>query len=300
MFLLNEILRGILLPAGLATVLLAISGWWSRRPAVKRRRPAWTPAVALGVGYVVGHIAIRGRPPYPPSLSMDAGHWIAVMAPAAMLLGVIEAAVRLPSWLRWALRAALLMLLLWLMLNGMLSPDSDNRLSWFVLAAIGLAALRFWGDLEALAARVRGPSLPFGLMLIAAGASGVLVASGSLVQGLQGGTLTAILGVLFLASFWHRDRRLLRSGVPVVAVILIGLSMEGFFYSYVPPASIVLLAIAPGGIWLGRNLAARCRSRWVAGVLTTIAVLVPVGLALATAIATSPAQAHATVSPDEM
>jgi len=78
------------------------------------------------------------------------------------------------------------------------------------------------------------------------------------------------------------------SGLIVGSTVLTALVLEGDIYASMPPWSALLLAAAPVGTWITRTEPLRGKQGISATVPGTIAVLVPVGLAVGWAAASSP------------
>jgi len=252
----------------------------AKRATTQPGRRSWALALALGVAYSVGHVAIVGWPALPPQETM---HWLLPGALLAMVVGVLDALWEQPWALRLGTRIALTALLTWLVLRPLLQPEVVDGVRWPVMTAIVIAGVFFWSGLEALADRVVGRPLLATLLVVTTAASGAL-AAGSLMHGQLAGVLSGALFGAFAVALFISGFSMARGGIPVVALLLIGLAIDGHYYSEFPTPSAVLIGLAPFALWIGRIGPVRRLARWQAGLLCGIGVLIPLGLALAIAL----------------
>ncbi|HEV3163424.1 MAG TPA: hypothetical protein VGZ22_05245 [Isosphaeraceae bacterium] len=283
---LQIVLRCVAAPAAVAAAVLVIAFWLARRSGRSWLRDAGE-VLALGLGYLAGHQATIGSPPMPLSLSMEAMHWLGFVAVAAILVGLIEAFLPAPSWLRWLLRAGLVVLTVWLVANSLLDPQRDDRLSWPSLAAAILIALAFWANLQSLADRQAGRGVPLAIMVLAGSACPIILMAGIIVVAELAAALWFCTFAVLVAAWLDRGTSLARGGVTVVASLLIGLVLNGLYYGDLPPATAILMALAPAGLWLGRIGSLQRHPRWRA-TACSLAVLLPLVAALAITVLASP------------
>lgn len=197
------------------------------------------------------------------------------------MLAVAEAVWALAPWVRLFGRSLFLTLSLGLMLGPVVSADDLSRpmLDWLTVTAV-LAWLNLW----ALERVGRGTDAFRGLIVTSSGATLVLLFSGSAVLCLLGMALTASMVVGRLAA-WDRAPM---SGLVAGSTVLTALVLEGYIYASMSPWSALLLAAAPAGAWITRMEPLRGKQGISATVPGTIAVLVPVGLAVGWAATSSP------------
>ena len=300
MELLRPGLVGLAWSATVAAIVLVVSGliaWSVRRraggAAPGRATGRWGPALALGTAYALGHAAIQGwialhqwpSPPWPP---LDATDWLPWVALAAMGLGLLEATWPGPAWSRWENRLLLTGGMLWLLLSSQFEARwATNREGVEWLLGLGAGVLAFWGVLEAGAERL-GRALPLPLLVLAGGVAAVEALSGSLPLAESAAVLAAPLALTWVASWFGPNLSLARGAVPVVATVLAGLILGGYFYAYVPKVSALLLAAAPLVLFGDRLGPLRRLRPWKASLVLAVAILVPVGAAVAIAIAKTP------------
>jgi hypothetical protein len=284
--LLKTALLVLALPPLVAAVLvLILRGFRGRGNAEDR---PWPMVLGLGAGYLAGNLAI-GWPPFPP---LEVTDRIPFLAVAATVLGLLESAWPLAARVRWGDRLILVALTLGVILGPILAATAGTRAGILWLAGVGAVAVLSWANLEVLAGRPGTAGLFGSLVVTAAGAGAVLVASSSAVLGQLGVVLAAALTGAGLAS-WRMGRGLPSPGiVPVVATVLTALVVDGHVYANTPTSSALLLAAAPTAAWLGAVKPVRGLAPWKVSLLAAIVTVVPVGLALWRAMAESPANEY--------
>ena len=142
--------------------------------------------------------------------------------------------------------------------------------------------------LELLPGRLRGKGF-LGLLTLSSGTSAVLVtAFVSIMLGHLSALATAALGGYFLASFFfHNEAATSHSLIPVFAILAGGSAFVGavYFTSY----SLLLAPAAPLALWsFARGPLSRLRG-WRAAVTQTVAVLIPLAIAIFTSTMTETA-----------
>jgi hypothetical protein len=265
-------LYGVALPA------LAAAGWYVvTRARLRAGGAAWVAALALLSAYVVGHVGLLGRPPFPPR---EAAHWTLWVACVAGALSLAEAASppRLEGALRWALRAAVAAGGLYGMLAVLIEHSWGPWAGALGVAGSTGAALVGWAALErSFVARPGHPATPWwALSSIAAGAALALALTGSLSLGQLAGALAAGLGVTAAAALILRSPRFVPAAGPVPVWILTGLLTAGVCFSSLPWSSALLLALAPATLLvIPPAPGSRSRELWRAA-----GILLPVGAAV--------------------
>ncbi len=273
-------LIGIGLSAGLALVVTIVAGLiaGAKAPAI-----TWAGPPALGLGYALGHAAVRGWlkgewPTFPP---LDVTDWVPFLALAAMVLGSFEAAAPSPAWARWENRLLLAAGSLWALLHPLFNGTWQPREGAIWLASIGAAQLIVWGVMETRARQLGRAMIP-PMVILAAGTAAVLLLSHSLVLGELAATLAVALVAICLVSLWRPGLTLARGGVPVVVTVLTGLLVLGRFYAYpeVSAPAVILLAVSPLTLWIDLLGPVRRLGAWKAGLVRAVAIFVPVAIAV--------------------
>jgi hypothetical protein len=239
-----------------------------------RDRPEGIPAgPALAAGYAAGHVVVAG---IPRGLPAEAWQWLLPVAVVAAALGhVQDRLTRRDPWWRWALFPAVA-----------LGFAAASYPAGTVMAAC-LFALAFVALREVLrnAARRAGPRPFLAALAVTAGAAAAsCVVSGWMLLGQAAGGLAAAAAACFLLA--GRFPASAAGAVPVAALLLGGILLDGSLYAELPRASAVLLAAAPLGAWAP---APRGEVRPLRAALLRVGlVALLAGAALAVAVACSP------------
>lgn len=230
------ILRGVLLPAFVAGVVLAV---------VRNRRAA---GLALALGYPAGHVAVAGRLPLPP---IEASEWLAWVGLGGGLLAALAPPPTAAAW-RWLQRAVIAGVVTTLLLRPLVRNAWSPGRSFAWLAGTGAAAFALAATVDTLATRSRGARVPLALSLAAAATSGAILNAGSALVAQLAGVLASVLGAVALGTFaWRRSSH---TGAVLPAVgLLCGLLAVGYHYVELPAASALLLAAAPAAPWLAET-----------------------------------------------
>ena len=239
---LPQVLWGVLLPAGVAGVVLFFLGG---------RSPAAAAALAVAAGYAAGCFALWGMPPFPP---IDSGDWIFWLAIAAA--GV--APLPLPPRARRLAGAAIACGLSSLVLLPVVRRNWSAPLGVAAVAGWSAAVLAFWWPLERLSIGAGARFAPVVLWVTAAGMSIALVAARSARLGQQAGMVAAALGAAAVLSWLPERVHLGRGSLGPYAVILTGLLMVGVHFAQLHWAAAILMLAAPAAAFGARSLAERC------------------------------------------
>src|SRR4051794_3732411 len=105
MTILSTLIWNLLAPLVVSATFVGLA----RRLSRAGRKARWGVAAGLGAGYFVGHLGILGRPPFP---GVDSKDWVAWLAIAAALLGIVEAAGSRSARATWLARAGFVLGLL--------------------------------------------------------------------------------------------------------------------------------------------------------------------------------------------
>lgn len=265
------LLLGVALPAAVAAAVLLVVG---RRggPCERASGGCWGGAVAIGAGYLAGHVLVMGRPTFPPP---EVTAWLFYLTWPVMGAAVVKG-----RRTRWAVRAAVSGAAVWLLLRPIARHSWGMGECVLGLGGLFAAMLVFWSQMEGLAHRAKGVSLPLSLFVAVAGAGAVLLLSGSVVLSRLCGALSAALAAAALVAWRRPGVSLAGGGVSVVAVLFASLLICGYFYVQASATSVILLALAPAVAWVGQVPGVRRITPWKIAIVRIAAVLVPVGAAV--------------------
>jgi hypothetical protein len=235
MFLLKQIL-----PAAIIAMMVAAGvcgfAFWGKGRAQRVLIP-----LAVGLGYIAGHLFITGRFSFPPA---DTTNWLPFFALAGAVIGAVFATVRMPSWARLLLFVAVCAGALRLLLKPKFQYGWSLGQGWIWVMALALGIVLLAIILDALAGRpAPAVALPFFLLLVCGATFGALMLSGSMLLGQFATVLAAaIFGTLLLTL---RKVPLGPAIAPIVSLLLGALLISGYFFAELPAASAVLLGVAP-------------------------------------------------------
>ncbi|HSR66714.1 MAG TPA: hypothetical protein VLU25_02140 [Acidobacteriota bacterium] len=271
---LQHIILAIVVPIAVtAACVLVFRALADDRQAGLRRGAA----LGLGLAFAVGHWIILDWPSFPP---IDSTRWLAYLALAAALLGLVEGGPKLPSWAHWGLRLILAVGTVWL-IGKPIFLNSMQGLQ-IVLAVVGfsLGLLVLWTEIDQLAARVAGVSVPLALTVLATATSFGLVVSHTASLGQLTGALAAGLGVLAALALLFPELKMNRGSSGVVANLLAGLWVSGYFYASLPLYTVLLLWLSPSALWLAEAGPLRNLGPFAKAVLRVLLIAIPAGAAV--------------------
>ena len=240
---------------------------------------------ALSIGYIVGYIGLEGLPPFPPR---EGVHWLCYLAIIGLISGSIWHFSRLG---RLVVQIGVSIVIPRLLLNSAFKytwGQVEGIIWWVCLAA---AIFIFWNIVQqSFRILPSGSSSPFVYFGISGGTALILAVSGSLRLAQHAGVLVAIFAASWIITLilQHSDNKwrvFPRDTSPVVALVLSGIWLNGYFYEEVPAASAILLAIAlflapVGRIEKVQQLGAR-RSTFVQIAIIALPVVIAIGIAVA-------------------
>lgn len=274
--LVQQLLWGVVLPALVAfAVLLAACKLW-RRP---RGDPgAWPGALALGAGYVTGHLALFGWPGLAPQESWE---WLLHVGAAATAAGMLVASARIPRRVGWGIAALVAIAAAWLLVPQW----QESRLAWTV--ALALTAIALWIALQTLADRISTVSLSLIVWIAVSAAALVLERAATARFAQLAGALAASAGGCLLVAALGSGRKAGPGLAGGAAMLLVALMFTGHFnhFSDIPAICFFLIVAAPAMAWIGQLRPIRRRKTWQRLVFEAAAVLVPAGVALGLAFA---------------
>jgi hypothetical protein len=272
----NDILFGVLLPFVVAGAILKLANLLANG-----RR--WAGPVAIGGAFAAGFGAIEGfKQLFPPASAVP---WLFHVGLLFLLVGVFESLVRMPLWLR-----ATVIFLATALGAGLLLRFNFTNHTWDApqgglwLAAIAAVGVIWWGCFERSSSE-RGPIMPLAGMLICGIAGLVVMLIADQTTGQALGALAVALAAAAAVVWWFKDISLARGTAAVIAGVAVCALAAAYFVSDVPILDLALVAIAPvllvASGWMPMN---RARP-WLRGLARLAILMVPLGVALALAIA---------------
>ena len=234
MFLIRQLLPGILVGLLVSGVFTIVGRLWKAN--------SWTDAIAVGVGYAVGHAVTAGWPAFPP---VEATQWLPYFGIAVTILAVIDTLLRPPGLVRvviWFLCSAGI-------LSVLLASKFQYGWSLFIgilwIAGLATAMLVLTIFLDRVAQRDASISLPLILTIVAGGTGLALMLSGSMLLGQLALVLAGAFGAIVIVGTLLPNAVNGRGIAPVSATLLCGLWLSGYFFSELPSVSGVLLLVSP-------------------------------------------------------
>ena len=253
-----------------------------------RRRIA--APVAVGAGYVAGHVVINEVMPSFPPVSTE--HWLVYFALPVVVLAVIECQVERGHAWRWCSRAVVCLVGTYLFVQALVAVWSGlqsvawvgaQALGWLVLwAAFDVTARRC--DNESREWRPLSPLFLLGLLVVATSTSIALLNSSSAKLAQFAGGLASALGVCLVFAWWRPSWGLCRGAAAVSTFLLVCLVSEGYHYGQLPATSACLLVISGVAGWLGILLFVNRAGRWAEAVLRLVLTATPAIVAFALTI----------------
>ncbi len=226
-------------PAAIAAIVMALA-WRLGSDDAEDRTSAVAGALAPGLAYVAGHIGLQGG----PGIGIEGGLLTICLGAGAiaLLLALAPLSPRMAPLVRLLASAGAA----WVVLSPLAAPQqwSTGRYAAH-LALVTVAMMAVWLGFDRLLRRARGPAAPLGLAVLVAGSSGVVVMGALAFTARLLGPLAAGLGVVFLASWLLPARPLLRAAAPLLSLVVVSHWAAAMFYGELPPASMILLVLAP-------------------------------------------------------
>jgi hypothetical protein len=237
MFLLKQIAPAVLVALIVAAGVSALARLW-KGP----RANSAVVACALGLAYFCGHLVNTGWFALPPA---DTTNWLPFFALAAAVLGAVDSAVAVQTWVRLLAFVLFSAGVFWLLLRPKFQYgwSPAQGIVWVLCLAAAMVLLAF--VIDALSKRPSSTAVATLLFLLIAcgGTFGALMLSGSLLLGQFAAVLMAALFGILVLNFQRAS--LGRAIVPVFATLLAALLASGYFFSELPGSSALLLAASP-------------------------------------------------------
>jgi hypothetical protein len=278
MQLLKQMLPSAVLAAAVAGALLFVfARWW-------KGASRCAGAIAIGAGYVAGHVLAAGWAPFPPR---HATHWLFWFAVIGVSAAVADALVRPKGTVRLVAWAVICTIGCRLILQPKFNYAWSAAEGWLWVFAIALGVVVLTCCLHLIERSPFGTATLFSVAtVLCAGTWVALMLSGSLLLGQLACVLSAIAATCFLliitvAAPFHPN-----GAAAPLSLVCAGLWLCGFFYAELPTASAMLLVLAPASALL--PLGKESSSHWRVLVCRLAIVAVPVALAVALAFHASP------------
>jgi hypothetical protein len=278
MQLLKQIVRSAALAASVAVVLLFVfARWW-------KSASRCAGAIAIGAGYVAGHVLAAGWSPFPPR---DATHWLFWFAVIGVIAAAVDALVRPKGTVRFVAWAIICTIACRLILQPKFSYAWSAAEGWLRVFAIALAIVVLTFCLDLVERRSFGAVTLFSVTTVFCGGTSVaLILSGSLLLGQLACILSTTVATCFLLIIAVRPPFHPNGAAAPLSLVCAGLWVSGLFYAELPGATALLLALAPAAALLPQGKESHSQSRALA--YRTALVGVPVAIAILLALHASP------------
>src|SRR6266404_1283978 len=190
MQLLKQMLPSAALAAAVARALLFVFGcWW-------KSASRCAGAIAIGAGYVAGHVLTAGWSPFPPRHAI---HWLFWFAMIGVIAAVADALVRPKGTVRLITWAIICTIASRLFLQPKFSYAWSTAEGWLWVFAIALGVVGLTCCLDLIERKPSGPATLFSVTTVLGGGACVaLILSGSLLLGQLAFALSAVSATCFL------------------------------------------------------------------------------------------------------
>jgi hypothetical protein len=278
MQLLKQMLPSAALAAAVAAALLFVfARWW-------KSASRCGGAIAIGAGYVAGHVFAAGWPLFPPR---NATHWLVSFAVIGVITAAADALVRPKGTVRLVTWAIICTIACRLILQPKFSYAWSAAEGWLRVFSIALGVVVLTCCLDLVERRPFGAATLFSVTTILCGGAFIaLILSGSLLLGQLAGILMAVAVTCFLLIIAVTAPFHPSGAAGPLSLVCAGLWVSGFFYAELPAASALLLALAPAIALLPVGKESYSQSRVLAYRIAFVAV--PVALAVVVALHASP------------
>jgi hypothetical protein len=221
------------------------------------RRGSAGAALAVGAGFVAAQVALVGWPPFPPREALQR---LCYLTLPAIAFGMGETVGGRP-WLRNSLFFLLAVAATaGVILTSIRAAAFGDTAAW--LTAGGVACLATRTSLNALAKERTRISFAVPLLAVLMGSAVTALQSGNALVGQLALGLLAALTPILAWSFVRPDFSLDGGASSVVALLLPGLGIVGWFYGDMPRASLAILAGVLPVAALARRVPIHSRSKW--------------------------------------
>jgi hypothetical protein len=278
MQLLKQMVPLAALAAAVAAVLLFFFARW------RKTASRCAAAIAIGAGYVAGHVFAVGWSPFPPR---HATHWLFWFAVIGVVAAAADVLVRPKGTVRFVAWAIICTIACRLILQPKFSYAWSAAEGWLRVFAIALAIVVLTFCLDLVDRRPFGTMTLFSVTTVLCGGTSVaLILSGSLLLGQLACILSAIGAACFLVIIAVTAPFHPSGAAAPLSLVCAGLWLSGFFYAELPAASALLLELAPALALLPVGKPSHSQSRVLAYRIAFVAV--PVAIAVVLALHASP------------
>lgn len=278
MQLLKQMAPSAVLAAAVAAVILFVFARW------RKTASRCAGAIAIGVGYVAGHVLAAGWSPFPPR---HATHWLFWFAVIGVIVAAADAFVRPKGTVRFVAWAIICTIACRLILQPKFSYAWSATEGWLRVFAIALAIVVLTFCLDLVERSPFGTARLFSVMTVFCGGACVaLILSGSLLLGQLACILSTTVATYFVLIIAGRAPFHPSGAAAPLSLVCAGLLLSGFFYAELPTASALLLALSPAMALLRVGKKSHSQSRALAYRAALVAV--PVAIAVVLALHASP------------
>lgn len=263
-----------------ALIVLAMAG--TRRP-VNSARLNRAGAAAIGLGLATGIYLLKLRVAFPTASALD--RFLTIVLPAVLVIELVAAVKRVPSWFAWTLRIILAAAIPGVLLYGSVylgdSSDAwplDELIATWALSSLLLAFV--CGSLHGLAQRSPGVSISLAVSLAAVCAGLTIMMAGYIKGGAAAFALAATIGAVTIATRLISKRPDMAAINSIGVVGLFSLLFIGRFFGRLSTGCAVAILLAPVLCWVV-ELPMLCRRKtWVVGLLRLLLVAIPLLIVL--------------------
>lgn len=245
----DQLMIGLLLPAIVSGGIYVIVAYLLKRE-VNHNILSFLIAAALGIGFIIGYIGFEGKLTLIPIESI---HWLFYLA--------IVAIGSSTYWHNSKLRGLISQLCYSILIPRILLNsyfqyhwEKYEGVIWWIGLSIGL--LIFFRIIQqSFHALPSNATIPFVYLGISVGTALILALSGSIRLALHSMVLVSLIAVLWILTIVLPRKLKFNSAddfaalqisiTPVLAILFVGLWLNGRFYAEMPWASFILLAISP-------------------------------------------------------
>src|SRR5438105_3926567 len=223
MQLLKQMLPSAALGAAVATALLFVFARW------RKRASRCAGAIAIGAGYVAGHVLAAGWSPFPPRY---ATHWLFWFAVIGVITAAADALVRPRGTVRLVTWAIICTIACRLILQPKFSYSWSAAEGWLRVFSIALGVMVLTCCLDLVERRPFGPATLFSVTTVVCGGACVALSlSGSLLLGQLACILTAIAATCFLLIIALTAPFHPGGAATPLGLVCASLWLSGFFYA---------------------------------------------------------------------
>ncbi len=246
---LNQLVFSLLLPAIVCGGIYTLVAFLWKRDG-NQNLLQWLIAAALGIGYIIGYIGLEGKVTLIP---IESRQWIFYLAILTVGTNVLWHLSKVFGVILEVSLSILVPRLLLVSYYEYIWNTFEGLIWWIGLAIIIFIFLRIVQ--QSFKTLPQNAAIPFVYLGISGGTALILALSGSMLLALHSSILVALLAALWILTIvlprilksdsTHDLAALLIGMTPVLAILLVSIWLNGYFYAEVPSVSVLLLVIAP-------------------------------------------------------